>query len=370
MMRRAELDSIALLERLTGRGHVQLAGRAASGIWAALKALGAEGRPVLIPANTCYVVLWSALEAGCQPHLVDVDPATGCISLETLHRFERELPAAVIPCHMYGNPAPVSAITRWARARGIAVIEDAALALGAIADDRPAGAWGDVSVFSFGLGKVVDVELGGAVLTDDPRLHSDIQSLLADAPVWDARLSELAQQWNDLYWAFHQYEQDNIALVDLYPALYRIYAGLVRYQLPASYWDDLPAALRGLPDNIARRTEIARIYAEALAGTPLQQPLLPDGSVVWRYSVRAGRLTRDGLLRQLWENGFHGVTRWYPWLEPMASALDPASATTPTPNAEGWCASVLNLPADASVTPEAAKQAADLIARYFEGSSS
>lgn len=366
-MRRAELDSIALLERLTGRGHVQLTGRAASGIWAVLKALNAEGRRVLIPANTCYIVLWAALEAGCQPYLVDVDPTTGCVSLETLHRFEQDLPAAVIPCHLYGNPAPVSAITRWARARGIAVIEDAALALGATADGRPAGAWGDVSVFSFGLGKVVDVELGGAVLTDDPRLHSEITRLLADAPVWDARLSELTQQWHDLYWALHQYEQDNLALVDLYPTLYRIYSSLVRYQLPKSYWDDLPAALRGLQSNIAHRAEIGQAYASSLSDLPLQQPILHEGSVIWRYSIRAGRLTRDGLLRYLWENGFHDVTRWYPWLEPMASALNPASATTPTPNAEAWCAGVLNLPVDVSVTPEAAQRAAELIIRYFEG---
>lgn len=365
-MRRAELDSIALLERLSGRGHAQLVGRAAAGIWAALKALGAEGRPVLLPANTCYVVLWAALEAGCMPRLVDVDPTTGCLSLETLHKFERELPAVVIPAHMYGNPAPISAISRWARARGIAVIEDAALALGGSADGRPTGAWGDVSVYSFGLGKIVDVELGGAVLTDDPRLHSEIARLLEDAPLWDARLSEFTQQWNDVYWALHLYEQENLALVDLYPTLYRIYAGLVRYQLPASYWDDLPAALRGLPDNIAHRAEIADLYRATLAGTPLQPPLLPEGSVVWRYTVRAGRLTRDGLLRHLWEHGQHEVTRWYPWLEPMASALHPAAATSPSPNAEGWCASVLNLPADQSVTSEAARHTAALITRYFE----
>ncbi|MFN8380135.1 MAG: DegT/DnrJ/EryC1/StrS family aminotransferase [Anaerolineae bacterium] len=365
-MRRAELDSIALLERLSGRGHAQLAGRAASGIWAALKAFGAEGRPVLLPANTCYIVLWATIEAGCLPRLVDVDPTSGCLSLETLHRFEEELPAAIIPCHLYGNPAPVSAITRWARARGIAVIEDAALALGGTADGRPAGGWGDVSVYSFGLGKIIDVELGGAVLTDDPVLHAEISRLLGDAPLWNARLSEQTQQWHDLYWALHQYEQDNLALVDLYQTLYRIYSGLVRYQLPASYWDDLPAALRDLTDNLAHRAEIAAVYSEALEGVPLQRPILPEGSVPWRYSVRARPVTRNGLLRHLWENGQHDVTRWYPWLEPMASVLAPASATTPSPNAENWCASVLNLPVDSSVSPDAARQTGALIRHYFD----
>lgn len=365
-MRRAELDSIALLERLSGRGHAQLAGRAASGIWAALKALGAEDRPVLLPANTCYMVLWAALEAGCKPRLVDVDATSGCLSLETLHRFEEELPAAIIPCHLYGNPAPVSAITRWARARGIAVIEDAALALGGTADGRPAGGWGDVSVYSFGLGKIVDVELGGAVLTDDPALDAEIARLLDDAPLWSANLSELTQQWHDLYWALHQYEQDNLALVDLYPTLYRIYSGLVRYQLPASYWDDLPEALRALPANLAHRAEVAAVYAEALADLPVQRPILPEGSVAWRYTIRTRPVTRTGLLRHLWENGEHGVTRWYPWLEPMASALAPAAATSPSPNAEAWCASVLNLPVDDSVTPATARQTARLIAGYFE----
>jgi dTDP-4-amino-4,6-dideoxygalactose transaminase len=50
----------------------------------------------------------------------------------------------------------------------------------------------------------------------------------------------------------------------------------------------------------------------------------------------------------------------------MASALAPAAATSPSPNAEAWCASVLNLPLDSSVTVDDALHTASLITRYFE----
>ncbi len=334
-------DAARLLRQLGGREYALLAGRGAAGISGALQALGLRGAFIGIPANTCYMVLWAVLKSDNIPCLIDIDPYSGNISVEKLSAVGCRL-AAVIPCHMYGLPAPMAAICAWAKMRGIPIIEDAALALGAVVDGRPAGAWGDVSIFSFGQGKVVDNALGGAALTDDPRLAAEIERALTAAPLWTEAQASLTQQWHDLYWALHQHESANPRLSTLYPALFGFYSDLVNYRLPPSYWRDLPDALRGLDANLKQRAALTALYDDLFM--PRQSLPRPEGAVLWKYPLLIPAAKRDALLAHLWANGIHDATRWYPALGNMAAALVPDMPQPSIPAAEALAASIINLP--------------------------
>lgn len=354
----AALIAARQLHTLTGRAHALLCGRASAAIQAALTVIGAAGRPVLMPANTCYIVLWAVIRAGAHPYLVDIDPTTGNMTAETLTAAEKISghPAAIIPCHLYGIPAPMRAITAWAREHHVFIIEDSALALGIDADDRPVGGWGDVSVCSFGAGKIVDVELGGALLTDDAALADALKTVLNHYPVWNARLATLSDQWRDLYWALQRFETATPALSTMYPRLFDLYGETTAYRLPATFWHDLPDALDGLSDNIARRRALAELYKPHppthFPNREGEKGTMVASDTLWRYPVFVDPARREVLLRALWAGGFHDVTCWYPSLQPMRAALCPDSAVTPTPHADLWGASVINLPMDARVTPE------------------
>src|SRR5579871_1060787 len=102
-----------LLRERTGRAHVILTGRGATAIWATLRALDLHNQPILIPANTCYIVLWAILQSGNQPYLADIDPLTGNVTAQTLDQSGIR-PAAIIPAHMYGIPVPMAEIVSWA----------------------------------------------------------------------------------------------------------------------------------------------------------------------------------------------------------------------------------------------------------------
>lgn len=340
-----------LLREITQRNEIVLLARAAAGIWAALKAWGFQNRVVLIPANTCYIVLWAVLKSGNHPLLVDVDRQTGNLTVEGLDLHRQSQPAAVIPCHMYGLPAPMQEICEWARTNDIKVIEDAALALGATVDGKPTGSWGDVSILSFGLGKIVDNQVGGALLTDDPAFANEINHLLADVPLWDDHLIALTNQWNSIYWSLHQFESQNPRLLELYPQLFAIYGDLTVYQLADDEWNDFPALLRDLPNNLAHRARLVSLYDAALQHDKFLSPQLhrPSGAILWRYPLLVQPALRDDLLSHLWEQGFHEVTRWYPPLRPMTITLAPQIPQPETPIAETLGASIINLPLDATV---------------------
>lgn len=331
------------LRRLTGRSQVALAGRGAAAIWAALKAWGCEGREVLIPANTCYIVLWAVLRSGCRPRLVDIADPLRPSTLDQLPADTSQA-AAIIPAHLHGMPAPVGDICEWARTRGLYVIEDAALALGGNVEGRPAGGWGDVAILSFGLGKVVDQQLGGALVTDDPALAREVRRLLATAPPLDDDLLRLANQWHGLYWGLHQYESLTPGLLDLYPRLFDLYGAITVYRPADSDWAGLAERLDALGADHERRLRLAEGYDAGLAGLPVTRLERPAEGILWKYPALIEAGQRDVVLEALWAAGQHEATRWYPSLRPMARALAPEVDQPPTPQADRLGAMIVNLP--------------------------
>ncbi|MBK8020818.1 MAG: DegT/DnrJ/EryC1/StrS family aminotransferase [Chloroflexi bacterium] len=366
-----ETLTAALLRRQTGRGGALLLGRAAAGIWATLRVFNAAGRPVLIPANTCYIVLWAVLLAEAQPVLVDTDPTTGMITPATLDAALEALalgqsPVAVIPCHLYGLPAPMAAITTWAGRHDLRVIEDAAQAFGGNVDGRPMGAWGDAAVFSFGAGKIVDLELGGALLADDPALLDAASALLAKLPVYGDALAGLDEQWLSLYWAMHQYEEANPRLPALYTMLFDLYQRLTHYRAPASLWRAAPAAFEALAGNLAHRAAMANLYDAQFADLPEVHTLsCSPETTLWKYPLRTPAADRNELLRFLWGNGIETATRWYPSLQAMAAALAPQNVQPPTPHADALSREIINLPVDASVDAETAARIAGQVREFY-----
>lgn len=159
----------------------------------ALRALGVgHGEEVVVPALTFYATAEAVLNAGARPVFCDVDPATFTMTVETAQAAIGERTAALLPVHLFGNPAPMDELRELAGERGLLLLEDAAQAAGAALCGRPAGSLGDAAAFSFfpskNLGGFGD---GGAILTDlddaaatarrlrahgskDKRLHTEI----------------------------------------------------------------------------------------------------------------------------------------------------------------------------------------------------
>jgi len=135
-----------------------------------LRALGVgPGDEVVVPAFTFFATAEAVVAMGATPVFCDIDPRTWCMTAATAEPAITDRTRALIPVHIFGNPAPVHELLALAQPRGIAVLEDAAQAHGAELDGRKAGALGDAASFSFfpskNLGGFGD---GGALTTDDP----------------------------------------------------------------------------------------------------------------------------------------------------------------------------------------------------------
>jgi dTDP-4-amino-4,6-dideoxygalactose transaminase len=144
-----------------------------------LQGLGiGEGCEVIVPTLTFAATAFAVVQAGAVPRFCDVDPDTATLDPAKLqHAWTRRV-RAIIPVHLYGHPADMDPIVRFARKRGLKVVEDSAQAHGAKYKGNRVGGLGDASGFSFypskNLGALGD---GGAVTTNDGPLTQAIRSL-------------------------------------------------------------------------------------------------------------------------------------------------------------------------------------------------
>ena len=134
-----------------------------------LRALGVgPGDEVVLPAFTFFATAEAVVALGATPVFCDVDSETWCMTAATAEPALGDRTRALVPVHIFGNPAPVPELLELAEPRGIKVLEDAAQAHGAELDGRMAGALAHAAAFSFfpskNLGGFGD---GGALTTDD-----------------------------------------------------------------------------------------------------------------------------------------------------------------------------------------------------------
>lgn len=278
----------------------------------ALAALGVgAGDRVATVANTVSATVAAIEQLGAQPVFVEIDPATmlmAASALEAVLAREAGAVKAVVPVHLYGQPAEMPAIVAAARRHGAKVLEDCAQSHGATIAGRPAGTWGDAAAYSFyptkNLGALGD---GGAVFTRDAAVAERVRLLRQYG--WRTRyVSEIPGR--------------NSRLDELQAAVLRV-------------------QLRHLEAGNARRRELAARYLAQLAGAPVRLPAVAPGVVpVWhQFAVRTPR--RDALLARLGEGGIRaGVL--YP--VPLYRQPAYADAALCLPHTEQACAEVLCLP--------------------------
>ncbi|MCL0083742.1 DegT/DnrJ/EryC1/StrS family aminotransferase [Thermodesulfovibrionales bacterium] len=138
-----------------------------SAIHLSLLALGVgPGDEVIVPDVTWIASAAPITYVGATPVFADIDTKTWCLSAQSFEECITSKTKAVIPVDLYGGMPDMDAFLNVAKKHGIAVIEDAAEAIGSEYRERKAGSFGDTGVFSFHGSKVLTTGEGGMLVTD------------------------------------------------------------------------------------------------------------------------------------------------------------------------------------------------------------
>ncbi len=253
-----------------------------------LRALGVgAGDMVLAPAFTFVATATAVSYIGARPIFADIEPGTfhldpnaaaECLTGKGPRSQIAGRITAVIPVHLYGQPADMEPLLALARSRGIAVVEDAAQAIGAAYRGKKVGGVGDVGCFSFyptkNLGAMGD---GGLATTQDHTLGDRLLRLR----VYGGRQRYL-----------HEELGFNSRLDEIQAAVLRVKLGY-------------------LEEWTARRQAIAARYRDGLAGLGLTLPVeRPDSTHVYhQFAIRVP--DRVGVQRRMTERGVQTAV-YYP----------------------------------------------------------
>lgn len=316
-----------------GGGHVAGVANGTDAIELALRALGiGPGDKVATVGNTVSATVAAIEAVGARAVLVEIERATMLMdpkALELTLARERGLVKAIIPVHLYGQPANLPAIMEIARRHGVKVIEDCAQAHGAVVAGGRVGTWGDAAAYSFyptkNLGALGD---GGAVFSRDGLLVEQVRLLRQYG-------------WRERYRS--EFAGRNSRLDELQAAVLRV-------------------KLRHLNVENAKRRELAARYLERLATARLLLPVVaPRTEPVWhQFVVRTPR--RDALRAHLAATGIQcGVL----YSVPIHRQPAYQQMTLSLPETERACAELLCLPVHPGLGAADVDRVCDEILRWL-----
>lgn len=228
------------------------------------------GDEVITVPMTFIATTWAISYVGARPVFVDIDPERRTIDPGKLEAAISPRTKAILPVHLYGQPADMEPILRIADGRGIPVIEDAAQAHGARYEGRRVGQFGRMSCFSFYPGKNLGAYgEGGALVTNEDDLAARARSLRDHGQTQRYYHDEIA----------YNYRMDSLQAAVLNIKLMRL-----------DEWNDA-------------RSRQAGEYSELLSGLPIGLPKrFEDSDSVWHcYVIESEQ--RDELRSRLIEAG-------------------------------------------------------------------
>lgn len=277
-----------------------------------LRALGiGSGDEVIVPSNT-YIASWLAVSAvGAIPVGVDPNPLTFNIEADKIAEAITGRTRAVMPVHLYGQPADLDPICALAKEHGLFVVEDAAQSHGARYKGQRIGSHGDVVCWSFYPGKNLGaMGDGGAVTTNNP----DIADKIA-----------LYRNYGSQKKYYHEVKGANSRLDPIQAAILRV-------------------KLQYLDDWNARRRQVAKRYLEAIDTSNLVLPFVPNwAEPAWHlFVVQVER--RDDVQTELIESGVSTLIH-YPVPPHLQQAYEDANISTSAfPVATQMAEKLLSLP--------------------------
>jgi perosamine synthetase len=295
----------------------------------ALLALGiGPGDEVIVPAYTFPATANAVRLCGADAVLVDVDPDTFVVEVARVADALTPRTRAVMAVHLFGRPVDWDGL-RAAVPEQVAIVEDAAGALGARSRGRPCGALGVAGCFSFHPRKIVTTGEGGAVSTDEPEIADAVRRL-----------------------RHHGITTDGSADIRVPGFNYRLADVLCALGIPQ---------LERLDELLAGRERAAHWYEERL-GASLGTPSAADGDRHgWQaYVVRVDR--RDEMLASLRAEGIEAQIGTY--------ALDRLGAYAghgPFPGARGAYERALALPLAATTTENEVDRVSEALLRLVGG---
>jgi dTDP-4-amino-4,6-dideoxygalactose transaminase len=290
------------------------------------------GDEVITVSHTAVATIAAIEQTGATPVFVDIDPVHYCINVNLIEMAITSRTKAIIPVHLYGQPADVITIVKIAKKNNLKVIEDCAQAHGAKIDEKRIGSFGDLSCFSFyptkNLGALGD---GGMVATNDAVLAEQVKVIREYG-------------WRERY--ISHVKGLNSRLDELQAAILRV-------------------KLKYLDIDNDRRRKVADLYKTELSSTDLTLPQQRQNTTHVYHLFVARCRNRDAFMAYFKENKI-GALIHYPRPVHLQPAYDKRlPGCTSLPETERAAQEIISLPMYPELSKDEAKTVIKCALSFF-----
>ncbi|MGZ7044428.1 MAG: DegT/DnrJ/EryC1/StrS family aminotransferase [Methanobacterium sp.] len=260
------------------------------------------------------------LHAGAKPVFVDIDPKTYNINPELIEEKVNSKTRAILPVHLYGQPADMRRINKIAEDHDLKVIEDAAQAHGAIYNNINVGLWGDMACFSFYPTKNITTGEGGIITTNNKENDHDARALRSHGE---------SERYNHVILGY------NFRMTDIAAAI-----GVVQLK-----------RLDGFNDKRIENAEYLTEHIKHIDG--IEPPFVEDNlkHVFHQYTIRVGNGKRDEVQEFLNNEGI-GTAVYYPRPIYKQKLYEDLGFKDNCPQAEKAALEVLSIPVNPALSVE------------------
>jgi len=225
------------LKTHVGREHAIAVSSGSAALDVASAALGlGEGDEIILPTHTIISCAQAISRTGASLVLVDTDLATWNMAIDQIEAAITPKTAAIMVVHTFGLPTDITKVQKIADKHNLLIIEDAAQAIGVSCHGKQCGSFGDISILSFYSNKHITTGEGGMIFCDDLALAERCRSLKNLCFKPERRFAHDSIGWN--------YRMSNLNAA----------VGLAQYER--------------LPEHLAKKTQIGKIYRELLCNIP------------------------------------------------------------------------------------------------------
>jgi UDP-2-acetamido-2-deoxy-ribo-hexuluronate aminotransferase len=323
------------LAEYAGTNHAIGVGNGTDALQLAYMALGVgQGDEIVTTAFTFIATAEAAALLGARPVFVDIDPHTFNLDAARLADAVTDRTRAIVPVHLYGQPADMDEVRAVASQAGVPVIEDAAQAIGSHYRGSHAGSVGEIGCLSFypskNLGAIGD---GGAVLTNDADLARRVRTIANHG-------------------GSSKYHNEVVG---------------VNSRLDALQAAILEVKLRHLDPWTRARQVAADAYDACFEGSDVVIPhRAPNRTHVFhQYTIRVPAGARDGLQQHLRQQGIPSMVYYPVPLHRLAVFADLAYAEGSLPETEAASREVLSLPMHPHLTEEQIRHVAGVVRAFL-----
>lgn len=290
--------------KFTDKSEINIFPRATVGIYSLFKIINEKKKSIIFPSTICTSPVYASIFANINPIFCDVNLEDGNMNVILLDKILKKNSGKILgifAANMYGNPCEANKIKELSKKNSVYFIEDCAQSFGTINNKKFTGSFGDISVFSFGYSKNIDVGSGGLLLTKDKILSNEIEKVYKKLNCLKKNNFNLMFEYKKKYFDYIKNKRNKGFLEFI---CINKFKNLFIFKGNNLWINEIEKKIKKL-SYLKKLNFLKYLYYKKNLNNNFKIMNIEDGTFAWRFNLFCNNKIRNKKLELFWKLGGH-----------------------------------------------------------------